>query len=81
MQPELVHSTLASLTIEEEKNLKKDVPYRNLLGCLLYIGNCCQPDIAYSVTCLSQICENPGVLHWESSVTVLMYLALLIQRI
>ena len=34
-------------------------PYRQAIGCLLYLAIVCRPDIAYAVAKVSQICNRP----------------------
>jgi hypothetical protein len=60
---------------EDEIQRMKDIPYRNLLGCLMFIASRSRPDIAYSVTSLSQFCENPAKSHWNKLKNVLSYLS------
>ena len=40
----------------------------------MYIMNCTQPDIAYSVSKLSRFTSNPGETHWKAILRVLGYL-------
>ena len=50
------------------------LPYRELVGSLLYLANTTRPDISFAVGMLSRYMENPGVSHWESACHVLRYL-------
>jgi ribonuclease HI len=50
------------------------VPYRNLLGSLLYIGGISRPDINTAVSILSQFAANPARMHWKALKRVLSYL-------
>ena len=52
----------------------KDFPYRELIGCLLYIALCTRPDIANIVRELSKYAANPSKLHVEFAKRVLRYL-------
>lgn len=49
----------------DNENLKEDAPYKNLLGCLLYISDHCGSDNSYEVATLSQFVENPDPIHWK----------------
>ena len=49
-------------------------PYRELVGCLLYLSHVSRPDILYSVNCLSQIQENPTDIAWTALKKILRYL-------
>ena len=39
------------------------MPYRELIGTLLWIANGTRPDIAYAVTTLAKYTSNPGEIH------------------
>ncbi|KMQ88472.1 retrovirus-related gag-pol polyprotein [Lasius niger] len=53
---------------------EKDLPYRELIGMLMYLSVCTRPDIAYTVSYLGQFncCYNET--HWKSAKRVLRYL-------
>ena len=53
----------------------KKLPYRSLVGCLLYlsIGTC--PDITYSVQQLSQYLDCYSYAHWNAAIHVVRYLS------
>src|SRR5258706_7040591 len=50
------------------------LPYRSLVGALMYImiGTC--PNISFAVGCLSRYLINPGKRHWDQALRVLNYL-------
>ena len=52
----------------------KKIPYRSLVGCLLYlsIGTC--PDITYLVQQLSQYLDCYSYAHWNAAICVVRYL-------
>lgn len=50
------------------------VPYRELIGLLMYIANGTRPDICYAVNMLAQVAANPGRIHWEAAKRVVRYL-------
>jgi len=52
----------------------KAVPYRKLVGKLLYLAVATRPDIAYVVGVLCRFVENPGEAHWNAAKRVLRYL-------
>ncbi|KFM74814.1 Copia protein, partial [Stegodyphus mimosarum] len=52
----------------------RKLPFRNLLGCLVFVANRTRPDITYAVNILSQFQENPGIRHWEALLKLLGYL-------
>ncbi|OWZ17021.1 polyprotein [Phytophthora megakarya] len=45
---------------DSEISVVQAKPYRALIGCLLYIKTCSTPDVAYIVTQLSRLLENPA---------------------
>jgi len=53
----------------------KKLPYRSLIGCLLYlsIGTC--PDITYSIQQLSQYLDCYSYAHWNTAICVVHYLS------
>ncbi|UYV63745.1 K02A2.6-like, partial [Cordylochernes scorpioides] len=61
-------------TYEEEKERMKAIPYRELIGSLLYLANCTRPDLMFSVTRLAQFASNPGRRHWQAAKHILRYL-------
>jgi hypothetical protein len=52
----------------------KGVPYRNVVGSLMYLMVCTRPDIADSVGIVSQFMQNPGRPHWAAVQHILRYL-------
>jgi hypothetical protein len=51
-----------------------DVPYRQLIGKLMWLVVATRPDLAFAVTILSQFNNNPTYEHWEATKGVLRYL-------
>ena len=56
-----------SPTAEDEKDDMANVPYRELIGSLMYAAMAMRPNIAHTVTALSQFLENPGHTHWQAA--------------
>ena len=50
------------------------MPYRELVGTLLWIANETKPGIAFAVTTLAKYTSNPGEIHWQALLRVLGYL-------
>jgi hypothetical protein len=50
------------------------IPYREVIGSLMYAAIGTRPDITYAVTALSQYLQNPGRPHWEQAKRVIRYL-------
>ena len=59
---------------DAEKAEMRDIPYRELVGALLYIARCTRPSVALSVNTLSRFNNNPGKAHWTAAKRVLRYL-------
>lgn len=46
----------------ETSKSAKNIPYRMVMGSLLYLSNVTRPDIVYSINFFSRFMENPTVL-------------------
>jgi len=53
---------------------KIEVPYRELIGSLMYLAVGTRPDIAHATNYLSQFNETYGTEHWNQAKKVLRYL-------
>lgn len=58
----------------EDLELMQNIPYRMLVGCLLWVANWTRPDISFAVSTVSQFLANPGQAHWVAAKRVLRYL-------
>uniref|UniRef100_A0A8D8T0A7 Copia protein n=1 Tax=Cacopsylla melanoneura TaxID=428564 RepID=A0A8D8T0A7_9HEMI len=61
------------VTKEDEMELV-DVPYRELIGSLLYVSMGSRPDITYAVSYLSRYLDKPNNKVWVAAKRVLRYL-------
>ena len=52
----------------------KDIPYRQLVGALMYLAVATRPDIAYAVGVLARFGANPGPAHWKAAKHLCRYL-------
>ena len=50
------------------------IPYREAIGSLIWTAVATQPDIAFTVSLLSQFLKNPGEIHWKAVKRVMRYL-------
>ena len=50
------------------------VPYRELLGRLVYISDNTRPDISAAVSIMGQFSSNPSHIHWKHLKKILQYL-------
>ena len=62
------------LTRDELEQITK-LPYRSLVGCLLYLSIGTRPDITYSVQQLSQYLDCYTYAHWNAALRVVRYLS------
>ena len=53
---------------------KNNLPYRQLVGSLMYLANTSRPDIAFSASYLSQFNHCYDTSHWKAAKHVLRYL-------
>ena len=74
MGPSMQFSKDQSPQTLEEMAEMRNVPYQEGTGSLQYCAIATWPNIAFSVSLLSQYNENPGQIHWEAVKQVLRYL-------
>lgn len=60
-------------THDELEQMKK-IPYRQIVGSLLYLSSGTRPDISFAVGHVCRFLQNPGLKHWEAVKTILRYL-------
>ena len=58
---------------DEEGAAVQGIPYKSLVGSLLYLIKCTRPYVAMRVSILSRFCQDPGILHWEAAKRLLPY--------
>ncbi|KAG5861074.1 hypothetical protein JTB14_011699 [Gonioctena quinquepunctata] len=61
-------------TIDLSKNDTIDVPYRKLIGSLMYLACTSRPDIMYAVSYLSRFLDKPYQDLWTAGKRILRYL-------
>ena len=61
------------LTEEADEETTK-APYREAVGCLIYLAVATRPDIAFAVGCASKFLESPKEQHWTMVKRILKYL-------
>ena len=74
---DLVHPTDSShcATSLEDKNFMLNIPYRSLLGCMLWLLVVSRSDIGPTLLHLCKFQNNPGRRHWEALIWLLGYIA------
>ncbi|KMQ87258.1 retrovirus-related pol polyprotein from transposon tnt 1-94 [Lasius niger] len=60
--------------MEEADEELTDVPYREAVGCLMYLAVATRLDIAYAVNYASQFLEKPGQQHWAIIKQIFKYI-------
>ena len=64
----------ADLQSSSDEPILTDLPYKELVGSLIYVMVCTRPDIAFCVSCLTTYFASPKRVHWELAVRCLGYL-------
>jgi hypothetical protein len=59
---------------EEERTYMSNIPYRELIGSLLFASTTLVPEISCIVSKLASFMNNPGRAHWHEAKRVLRYL-------
>ncbi|CAG4933546.1 unnamed protein product [Colias eurytheme] len=70
-------STPADVNVIISKNVHENVvefPYREAIGCLLFLSSVSRPDISFAVNVLSRYVNNPSPQHVNSVKRVIRYL-------
>ena len=57
-----------------DKEEMRNVPYRKLIGSLMFATTVSRPDIAYSVNKLAQDIANPSRMHWTLAKRIVQFL-------
>lgn len=63
----------SNISAEDRSELAK-LPYRSLVGCLIYLSVGTRPDITYAVQQLSQFLDSYSYAHWNAAIRVVRYL-------
>ena len=61
-------------TTPEEKRDMANVPFRQVVGSLMYLANGTRPDLAHALNSVARFCANPGRMHWNALKWILRYL-------
>lgn len=69
-------STPMEIKMEEncEEKIDAEIPYRELVGCLMYLMITTRPDICMAVNYFSRQQSNPTETHWRGLKRILRYL-------
>ena len=72
-KPTAVLSNREIFAPDETEELK-DIPYREVIGSIMYIAVCTRPDIAFATNYLSRHMEKPTKRDWNAAMRILSYL-------
>lgn len=70
---EKLTKAMCPATVEETEAMK-NIPYREAVGCLMYLAQSTRPDICYAVNVLSRFNSSPAVSHWNAVKQLMRYL-------
>lgn len=59
--------------VNEERSVK-ELPFREVVGCLMWVANQTRPDIANAVRAVARFSHEPKRTHWRAALKVLEYL-------
>ena len=65
---------LSSIPDPSESTEVLQVPYKEAIGCLMFISHLTRPDITYAVNHAAKFCEKPRHIHWTAVKRILRYL-------
>lgn len=63
-----------SFPLRQNEGDSANVPYRQIIGGLMYLSIMTRPDVTFAVNKLSQFLTNPSEQHWEAAKRILAYL-------
>ena len=63
-----------SMTSAEEGEPMTNMPYRSVIGSVMYLSTSTRPDISFAVGMLSRFLEKPTERHWNSAMYLLRYI-------
>ncbi|KAG5864328.1 hypothetical protein JTB14_036882 [Gonioctena quinquepunctata] len=72
--PNAIPADPNSLLYSEEINIECNAPYREAVGCLMFLAVVSRPDIMFAVSQASRFLSNPKREHWSAVKRILRYL-------
>ena len=60
---------------DEQKEQMSQLPYREVVGKLLWLSLCTRPDILYATTQCAKFCNDYGPTHWYALMYISSYLS------
>ena len=74
MDAHVVLSTSMSPDNDIDREYMSTIPYRTVVGKLMYLMVCSRPDISFAVCTVARFLSNPGRQHWNAVLQILKYL-------
>jgi len=59
---------------EKDMSVSPHIPYKEIIGSLMYMATATWPDIMFAVSALTQFMQDPDRTHWEVAKHVIRYL-------
>ena len=59
---------------DEERQRMANVPYRQIVGSLMWLASCTRPDLSQALGACARFCAYPGEEHWKALKWILRYL-------
>jgi len=60
--------------LSNNPNITIHFPYKQALGCLMYVMLCTRPDLAFPICFLNQFSNHPTQSHWQALKRVMHYI-------
>ena len=60
---------------DEQKEIMTQLPYREVVGEVLWLSLCARPDIMYVTTQCASFCNDYGPAHWYALMYILSYVS------
>ena len=64
---------LSNATSDEERELLATLPYKAVIGSLLYLSTMTRPDITYYITVLCKFMQDPSLDCYKAALSLLLY--------
>ena len=74
MDPSIQPSRSSSPKSITDTACMKNIPYRAAVGLLMYLAVSTPPDIVFTMSTVTQFCQDPGPEHWEAVKHIYRYL-------
>ena len=73
--PEVILTKDMCAITAEDIMVMMNIPYREAVGCLIWLSMGTRPDITYAVAQVAKFNDKPGPAHWDAVQRIFRYLA------